>query len=247
MNETVQEIGKRISSYVALDLETTGLDPKQDRIIEIGAVKVVDELVTEEFSAFVNPRMEIKEAITKLTGITEAMVKNAPPIEDTIGPILDFCGDFPILGHHIIFDYSFLKKAAVNKGLNFERTGVDTLSICRKFMPEGEKKNLKSACAYFGIVPEGTHRALADAKAAHLLYRELLKSPREETDRLFLGKPLIYRVKKEQLATKKQKQGLRELAKYHKINLSVQVDSMTRNEVSRMTDKIILQYGRIKR
>lgn len=76
------------------------------------------------------------------------MVENAPDIGDEIGEFLDFCGQLPLLGHHVIFDYSFLKRAAVNQGLEFERTGLDTLQLCRRFMPQEEKKNLEAACRF---------------------------------------------------------------------------------------------------
>lgn len=247
MGQAAQEIDNRVSSYVAVDLETTGLDPKQDRIIELGAVRILNGVETDRFSSFVNPKMAILPNITELTGITDDMVKEAPAIEDLIEPFLAFVGQLPILGHHVIFDYSFLKRAAVNRGLTFEKAGIDTLALCRSCMPEDEKKNLAAACRFFNIKTENAHRALDDALAAHLLYQALVKCCREGSAPLFCGKPLIYKVKKEQPATKKQKQGLRDLTKYHKISLSVQIDSLTRNEASRLTDKIILQYGRIKK
>lgn len=247
MNGTAQEIDERENSYVAIDLETTGLDPKYDKVIEIGAVKVVDGQITEEFSSFVNPRRLLPGYTTNLTGITDEMLDGAPEIEELIEQVVCFCGGLPILGHHVIFDYSFLKRAAVNKGLDFEKNGIDTLTICRRLMPECEKKNLMSAIEYYGIDPETAHRALSDARMAHFLYQTVKKGYFKAHQEMFFGKPLIYRVKKEQPATKKQKEGLRDLIKYHRINLSVQIDYLTRNEISRMTDKIILKYGRIKR
>lgn len=244
---TTQEIVTMENSYVSIDLETTGLDPKHDKVIEIGAVKVVNGQITEEFSSFVNPRRSLENFTTNLTGITDEMLDGAPEIEEVIEAVVCFCGELPILGHHVILDYSFLKRAAVNKGLNFEKKGIDTLTICRKLMPECEKKNLMSAIEYYGIDPETAHRALPDARMTHFLYQAVKNGCVNAHQELFFGKPLIYRVKKEQPATKKQKEGLRELIKYHRINLSVEIDYLTRNEVSRMTDKIILKYGRIKR
>lgn len=247
MDKTARDISRGENSYIAIDLETTGLDPKCDKVIEIGAVRVVDGQITEEFSSFVNPRRKLENYTTRLTGITDEMLTNAPDIEELIETVVLFCGELPILGHHVIFDYSFLKRAAVNKRLEFEKNGIDTLTICRKFMPECEKKNLMSAIAYYGIEPETAHRALTDARMAHFLYQTVKSGCSEGHREMFFGKPLIYKVKKEQPATKKQKEGLRDLIKYHRINLSVQIDYLTRNEVSRMTDKIILKYGRIKR
>ena len=122
---------------------------------------------------------------------------------------------------------------------------MQTLKLARRFMPGEEKKNLAAACAYFGVKQETAHRALSDAISAHLLYQTMRKRHFQEAPEAFAAKPLIYKVKKEQPASKMQKEVLRELVKYHRINLSVQIDSLSRNEVSRITDKIISQYGRM--
>lgn len=234
------------NSYVAIDLETTGLDPKRERIIEIGAVRVEAGEITAQFSSFVNPCRKLEARITELTGITDDMVASAPEIKEVIQEVLHFCGEAPLLGHHVIFDYSFLKRAAVNTGLSFERSGIDTLKLARIFMPEEEKKNLTAACTFFGVEQGEAHRALQDAVAAHKLYQKLRIQYAGERPEVFAASPLIYKVKKEQPASKIQKEGLRELLKYHRINLSVQIDSLSRNEVSRIRDQIISQYGRIK-
>ena len=113
-------------AYVAVDLETTGLDPKRDRIIEIGAVRVENGRETAQFHTMINPHRELAERITELTGISGDMVEDAPDIGDILSQFLDFCGKLPLLGHHVIFDYSFLKRAAVNLGMEFEREGIDT-------------------------------------------------------------------------------------------------------------------------
>lgn len=245
MKETEQEISMR-NSYAAIDLETTGLDPKRDKIIEIGAIRVENGRIVEEFSSFVNPRRKLSAKIIELTGIKDEMLCSAKGIEEVIGEALAFCKELPLLGHNVIFDYSFLKQAAVNEGLRFERSGIDTLSLSRKFMPPEEKKNLAAAAKYFGIGEQTSHRALADAVTAHLLYQAMRERYFSEAGEVFAGKPLQYKVKKEQPATKRQKEVLRDLIKYHRIGVSVQIDYMTRNEASRLTDQIIFQYGRIK-
>ena len=96
-------------TYVAIDLETTGLDPKKEKIIEIGAVKVVDGQVAEEFATLVDPRRLLEERISELTGITDAELSGAPYIDEVIGPAAEFIGDLPLLGHRILFDYSFFR------------------------------------------------------------------------------------------------------------------------------------------
>ena len=106
-------------SYVAIDIETTGLDAKQDKIIEIGAVKVIDGEETERFSTFVNPRRDLPERIVRLTGIQASMLEDAPDIEDVIKDAVEFAGDLPLLGHRILFDYSFLKESGFKLGKDF--------------------------------------------------------------------------------------------------------------------------------
>ncbi len=210
---------KTDNSYIAIDLETTGLNPKTERIIEIGAARVEDGTVVQTYSTFVNPERELDARIREL----------------------------PLLGHHVIFDFSFLKRAAVNRKYTFEHAGLDTLKICRHFMPEEEKKNLAAACRYFAVDPGESHRALSDALAAHHLYQELKNRYFLEMPEVFAPQPLIYKVKREQPASKKQKEVLRELLKYHRINLSAQIDSLSKNEISRLTDQIIAQHGRMQK
>lgn len=236
-----------INSYISVDLETTGLNPKLDKIIEVGMVKVCGGEVTDTYSKLLNPRRALKEEIVSLTGITDSMLTEAVSMDQVIHEIFEFCNGFPLLGHHIIFDYSFLKQAATNYGLNFEEDGIDTLALCRRFMPYEEKKNLSNACKYFGIELDGAHRAFADAMAAHMLYQSMKKSFGEGCSEVFSSKTLIYKAKKAQPASKRQKEHLRDLIKYHKICLTVQIDYLSRNEISRITDKIISQYGRMIR
>ena len=119
------------NSYLALDLETTGLDPKRDKIIEIGACRVRDGEIEKELSLLIHPHQPLPERITALTGITDEMLSEAPDMESVIGQVMDFCGDLPILGHHVIFDYSFLKRAAVNAGFPFERTD-SAAGLCQR-------------------------------------------------------------------------------------------------------------------
>ena len=236
-----------INSYVALDLETTGIGARHEKITEIGMVKVVDGEVADTYHTMVNPHREIPERIVELTGITDDMVKGAPGIEEILDEVLDFTGDLPLLGHQIIFDYGFLVQAAVNQKRKFEKYGVDTLKLCRYLMPGEEKKNLSAACAYFEVTQDTAHRALSDAYAAHDLYQELKKRFGGERPELFTAKMLQYKAKKERTASKRQKEHLQDLLKYHRINLSAQIDSLSKNEISRLTDQIIAQHGRMQK
>lgn len=161
-----------MDSYISVDLETTGLNPKTDKIIEIGAVRVENGQVTGEFSRFVNPGRALPERITELTGIVQEQVLGAETVGTVLGEFLEFAGELPLLGHRILFDYSFLKRAAVNAGKPFERKGVDTLKLSRQYLAELPSRRLSDLCAHFGI-PITAHRALEDARAAHFLYQEL--------------------------------------------------------------------------
>ena len=102
-------------TYVSIDLETTGLNPKRDRIIEIGAIRVEQGQIVEEFSTFVDPGRKLEERITELTGIRDEDLADAPQLDEVFPKLLEFMGELPLLGHSILFDYSFLKKAAVDR------------------------------------------------------------------------------------------------------------------------------------
>ena len=233
-----------IDSYIAVDVETTGLEVRQEKITELALVRVEGDTVTDCFSTLVNPGRPISEMVSSLTGITDAMVKDAPAVEEVIGDALDFAGDLPLLGHNLLFDYRFIKKAAVNSGLAFERQGVDTLQLCRLFMGAEQKKNLADACAFYQIPQPQAHRALADAQSAHLLFQRLKGLYGGERPQAFVPASLFYQPKREQPATKRQKEYLQDLIKCHRINITVQLDALSRSEASRMIDRIILQHGR---
>ena len=232
-----------ITSYVCVDLETTGLNPKYEKIIEIGAVKVVEGEVIDTFSTFVNPGRKLEERITELTGICQEQVDGAPYIEEVLPQFLEFCGDFALLGHRILFDYSFLKKAAVNQKLSFEKKGLDTLRIARRFLAELPHRTLPYLCEYYGI-PHQAHRALHDAEATCRLYQILQENYYKEDEDCFKPQALIYQVKKETPITKSQKERLLRILDQHKLTIDVDIDKLTRSEASRITDKILAKYGR---
>ena len=147
-----------INSYVALDLETTGIGARHEKITEIGMVKVIDGETTDTYHTMVNPHREIPKRIVELTGITDDMVKDALGIEEILDEVLAFTEDLPLLGHQIIFDYGFLVQAAVNQKRKFEKYGVDTLKLCRYLMPGEEKTvTLLLTAAAFSVYDEKQH------------------------------------------------------------------------------------------
>ena len=232
-----------MNSYVSLDLETTGLNPKLDKIIEIGAVKVINGEVVDNFSEFLHPGRKLEEKTIELTGITEEDLCNAPEAAEVIPRLLDFCEDLPLVGHRILFDYSFVKHAAVNLGLSFEKEGVDTLKISRACHPELESKKLSAMCEHYGI-PLQAHRAYNDAQATAKLFECLKKNFSEKYPESFEPVKLVYQIKRESPIRPLQITKLKKLIELHKIECPYEIEKMTRNEASRYIDKILAKYGK---
>ena len=235
------------NTYIALDLETTGLNPKYDKIIEIGALKIKEGGVIDVYSTFIDVGIPISEKITNLTGISNNMVKNGIRLQKAIEDLVEFCEDYILLGHNILFDYSFIKRSTVNYNLKFEKTGIDTLKIARKVLPHLEKRNLEYLCKHYHIAHQNRHRAYDDAKAASDLYRNMFEEFGEHHFEAFMPSQLVYQVKKEGPITKSQKTYLKDLIKYHKIKVDYRIEDLTKNEASRIIDKIILNHGKIIR
>lgn len=235
-------------SYVCIDLETTGLNPKSDKIIEIGVVKVADHRIIEEWETFVNPGRMIGERITELTGICDKQLESAPAIGEVLPKLLEIVGDSVLLGHSVLFDYSFVKKAAVNQRLSFEKEGIDTLKIARKYLADLESRSLSSLCKYYGI-SHNAHRALHDARATVELYGKLAeqfydKEEAEGKKSLFRPKRLCYQAKRDTPITIPQKEQLYKLVDKHKLIIDYEIDKLTRSEASRRIDRILAEYGR---
>ena len=112
---------KLTESYVCIDLETTGLEAKRDRIIEIGAVQVENNRIVREWETFVDPDRKLDENIAALTGIHDEQLCGAPQIAEVLPEVFAFIGDHVLLGHRVMFDYAFLKKAAVDNRMSFEK------------------------------------------------------------------------------------------------------------------------------
>lgn len=245
-----------IKDFVSIDLETTGLLPKEDRIIEIAAVRFRDGKETAVYHSYLNPGKEVPQRITELTGITPNMVKDAPQFADICSEILEFIGDDVLMAHHISFDFAFLKRAVLNsmstkqaKTNGFEKKGIDTLKIARYFLPELESRSLGALCKHYNITFDA-HRAEEDARATALLYMKMWEKfgdaaeSEASKNKVFAPYQLIYKIKKEGPATRAQKERLyRELDK-HKIVPEYEVERLTKNEASRYLDRILSEYGR---
>lgn len=234
-----------IKDYVAIDLEMTGLNARRDSILEIGAVRVKNKKVEEIYEAMIHPHQELSEEVTGLTGITNEMAWQGRELREVMPEIVEFCEDFLLLGHNVMFDYGFLKQAAINQNLIFEHQGIDTLKIARKLLAPEEKKTLQLLCDRYHIQRERSHRALDDALAARDLYEMFEEEYEAKCPELFVPCPLVYKAKKQSPATNRQKNQLQKLADYYQISLHVSWETLTKNEASRQIDRIIAQYGRI--
>lgn len=233
-----------INSFIALDLETTGISPSEDRIIEIGAIKVIDGKECGTFSTFINPEMKIPARITEITGIDDKMVAGAPVMKEIFPALLEFLEEYPLLGHNIIFDFSFLKTAAVNMEYSFEKQGIDTLKMARRIYPEAESKRLEFLCEYLRIDPGNSHRAYDDARSAKLLYEKMYTVNPDDSG-FFRAEQLEFGIKKKAPITPAQLRYLKALVQAHGLVLQVEPESLTKNEASRMIDRILSAYGRI--
>lgn len=241
----VERVYVPLRSYVVVDLEMTGLNPKNDRILEIGAVKVVDGEIRDTFHRMVNPHMKLSEDVVNLTGITDEEAAGGGGCAEAVRDFLAFADGFVLAGHNLIYDYAFLKQGAVNQGISLKKEGIDTLKLARKFLPEVEKKSLVCLCESLQIAHEREHRALDDARATAELLRIFLERFAEDDPEAFEPKKLQYRVKKQQPASKRQKRRLKELVEYHKMELDLEIESLTRSEASRITNQILQRSGQI--
>jgi len=234
-----------MKAYVCVDLEMTGFNPKTDRILEIGAVKVIDGKVVDHFQEMVNPYRMLSQEIIDLTGITDEIAKKGSLDWDVVQRFLQFSKGLPYVGHHIISDVAFLKQCAMNHKEPLRIMAIDTLKIARRFLPKEQKKNLGELGRYFGIRTNQQHRAYDDAVLTFEVMENLMKNYEEDYPDEFIPKEIVYQVKKQGPLTAAQEKQLVTLIKYHHIKMDDDISKMTRNEASRFIDKIILQYGRI--
>src|SRR5258706_3573179 len=174
-----------MTTIVSIDIETTGLDENREAIIEIGAVKFNGRRIEDEFSTLLNPNRHIPDFITGLTGIDDAMVRQAPRLRDIMQELTTFVGDAPILGHNVKFDIGFLRKAGM---FEFHQT-LDTYELAAVLMPTASRYNLGSLGQQLNIPLPATHRALDDARVTQACYVRLLdlahELPLETITRIF--------------------------------------------------------------
>ncbi|HXF86271.1 MAG TPA: helicase C-terminal domain-containing protein [Anaerolineales bacterium] len=164
-----------MNSIVAIDIETTGLNEERDAIIEIGAVRFKGHRVEDEWSSLINPNRHVPEFITALTGIDDAMLRQAPRLRDVAGELTEFVGDAPLVGHNIRFDLGFLQKA----GLFQFNEVIDTYELASVLIPTASRYNLGALGRQLGIPLPATHRALDDAKVTMAVLNKLFELAHE--------------------------------------------------------------------
>lgn len=169
----VYAIGK---TFCVFDLETTGLSAESDRIIEIGAVKVVDGKVTETFSSMVDPLIPLPDKIKTLTHIEDADVKGQPLIADVLPDFYKFSHGTILVGQNIPFDYGFISAKGKPLGIFFDNDKMDTIPLARKYYPQIGKYNLDSLAKFFGVINQGAHRAIYDAFATADIFLKIIKN-----------------------------------------------------------------------
>lgn len=228
-----------LKSYIAFDVETTGLNPIENELIEIGALKVRDGKVADRFIEFIRPVSSISDSITALTGITNEMVADARSRCQVVSDFLDFCEDDVLIGHNVSFDYSFIKCSAAEDGLPFEKMGIDTLKIARKIHADLDSKSLGRLCEYYHIKNKAAHRAYHDALATAKLYQTLAHYFESDDPKLFRPVQLTYKIKKIQPATPKQIAFLSGLIQKKGAQIQWDPETISRSEASRLIDTLL--------
>src|SRR3990172_315941 len=158
-----------MASIVSVDIESTGLDPEKDAILEIGAVRFDGRRIEGEWSTLVNPGRRIPPFVTQLTGITDHMVREAPGIREVVGDLAKFAGDAPILGQRIAFDLSFLRRHGVLR----DNEPIDTYDLAAVMMPRAGRYNLGALGQQLNIPLPAPHRAPDDARVTQAVFQQL--------------------------------------------------------------------------
>lgn len=176
----VNEQGQTLDdTFIVFDIETTGFSATEDRIIEIGAVKITDGAIVDRFSTFVNPEIPIPFEIQQLTHITDDMVLQAPKIEEALPAFLDFVGESALVAHNAGFDVGFIEQNCARLGRSRTFTSVDTVGLARVLLPTLSKYKLNIVAKALNISLENHHRAVDDAAATAEIYVKFIEMLKE--------------------------------------------------------------------
>lgn len=180
-NHSGKLLKQYVKDYVVFDLETTGISCKTDDVIEISAIKVMDEKVVGEFSTLVNPGRPIPPRASAVNGIYDDMVMEAPSFEEALRDFIDFIEEYPLVGHNIYnFDMKFLYRDCQKYfGKTIDNDYIDTLKLSWVHLKELPKHRLVDVAAHYKIDSKGAHRALNDCRMNQLVFycmgRDMLK------------------------------------------------------------------------
>lgn len=160
--------------FVVFDLETTGFSNINDKITEIGAVKIRDFEIVDRFSELVNPEKDISYRVQELTGITNEMVKDKPTIEEILPKFMEFVGDDVLVAHNADFDTGFIMQKCKEQGLEYKNKKVDTLMLARIMLPNLKRYKLDKVAKEVGVQLLNHHRAVDDAEATANIFIKFL-------------------------------------------------------------------------
>ncbi len=198
-------------TFVVFDIETTGFSPINNKIIEIGAVKVQGGEIIDRYSTFVNPQVPIPFEIEKLTSINDSMVMDFPTIEQILPEFLEFCKDTVLVAHNASFDMSFIIENSQRLGFSTDYTYVDTMVISRVLLPTQNKHTLDALCKTFNITLGNHHRAVDDAEATAHIFLKFLSMFKDEN---------VVTLKQMNTYAKPSKENISRLHSYHCIILA---------------------------
>ncbi|MDU1831958.1 MAG: exonuclease domain-containing protein, partial [Finegoldia magna] len=165
-----------LEEFVVFDIETTGLSNATEKITEIGAVKIVNNEIVDEFNQLINPEIPIPEKITELTSITNDMVKDMPKIDEVLPKFLNFVGNCTLIAHNADFDMGFIKKNCLDLGIDPIRTYIDTLAFARALEPHLKNHKLDTLTKKYNVNLFNHHRACDDARATGEVFICMIQS-----------------------------------------------------------------------
>jgi len=159
----------RLLSFVSIDVETTGLSPEKDKIVQLSAIRFVEFAPVEVFNTYINPGIHISEKATEINGITDDMIVNAPKFENILPSFMEFVGNSTIIGYNFDFDIKFLRKSGYDNEIRKDRHYFDVCKISRDIDKDLSSHKLQTVCEYNGIL-FNAHSSDADALATGLLF-----------------------------------------------------------------------------
>jgi len=159
--------------YAIIDVETTGVNAKSDRLTEIAIIIFDGEKIVKEYSSLINPEREIPYYITRITGINNSTVNSAPKFYELAKEIIEITEGCTFVAHNAAFDYRFIRAEFESLGYNYERETLDTIKLARKSIPGLRSYSLGKLCNEIGIEINNRHRALGDAQATVELFKRV--------------------------------------------------------------------------